>query len=185
MRRRQLSRYDPGSQTLTTVRNDGTFNANTQERSPEELMRCTRRLFIIMGAVVVAACEKEPATSDVTVSITSPAEGDTVTGPAVHITLDATGIEIAPAAAARPETAHHHLYLDVDFPPVNNAIPMGAAGIIHLGQAEKEYHWENVPPGPHRIIAVLADPGHLPLTPWVTDTVNFVVREPTVTTSRR
>jgi hypothetical protein len=129
----------------------------------------------IGACAILAACNKEPATSDVTVSITSPAEGDTVSGSAVHITLDATGIEIAPAADARPETAHHHLYLDVDFPAVETAIPMGATGVVHLGQAQKDYHWENVSPGPHRIIAVLADPGHLPLKPWVTDTVNFVV----------
>lgn len=133
---------------------------------------------MITACIVVAACAKKAETSDVTVSITSPANGDTVTGSAVHITLDATGIEIAPAAAARPETAHHHLYLDVDFPEVENAIPMGSAGIVHLGQAQKEYHWENVTPGPHRIIAVLADPGHIPLRPWVTDTVNFVVVAP-------
>jgi hypothetical protein len=132
----------------------------------------------VASCAVIAACSKEPATSDVTVSITSPAEGDTVSGSAVHVTLDATGIEIAPAADARPETAHHHLYLDVEFPQLDGAISMGVPGVIHLGQAQKEYHWENVPPGPHRIIAVLADPGHIPLRPWVTDTVNFVVVAP-------
>ena len=131
--------------------------------------------------VVAVACAKEPATSDVTVSITSPAEGDTVSGSAVHIMLDATGIEIAPAADARPETAHHHLYLDVDFPATEAMIPAGAPGIVHLGQAQKEYHWESVTPGPHRIIAVLADPGHIPLRPYVTDTVNFVVAAPAAT----
>jgi hypothetical protein len=139
------------------------------------------RLHYVITLVLCAAlsaCSKKPETSDVTVSITSPAEGDTVSGSAVHVTLDATGIEIAPAADARPETAHHHLYLDVDFPQLDGAIPMGVAGVVHLGQAQKEYHWENVPPGSHRIIAVLADPGHLPLKPWVTDTVNFVVAAP-------
>ena len=137
-----------------------------------------RRTGLLVACLVVAACAKKPETSDVTVSITNPANGDTVSGAAVHITLDATGIEIAPAADARPETAHHHLYLDVDFPGSEAAIPMGSAGIVHLGQAQKEYHWENVAPGPHRIIAVLADPGHIPLRPYVTDTVNFVVKTP-------
>lgn len=132
----------------------------------------------LVGCVALAACSKKAETSDVSVSITSPSEGDTVTGSAVHITLNATGIEIAPAAEARPETAHHHLYLDVDFPQAETAIPMGTAGVVHLGQAQKEYHWENVAPGPHRIIAVLADPGHIPLRPYVTDTVNFVVKAP-------
>jgi hypothetical protein len=137
-----------------------------------------RYVIILVLCAAVSACSKKPETSDVTVSITSPAEGDTVSGSAVHITLDATGIEIAPAADARPETAHHHLYLDVDFPQLDGSIPMGVAGVVHLGQAQKEYHWENVPPGPHRIIALLADPGHMPLRPWITDTVNFVVAAP-------
>lgn len=143
------------------------------------MTRLTQRLaMVVILSAAVACSKKEPETSDVTVSITSPAEGDTVSGSAVHITLNATGIEIAPAADARPETAHHHLYLDVDFPQAENAIPMGVGGVVHLGQAQKEYHWENVTPGPHRIIAVLADPGHIPLRPWVTDTVNFVVVAP-------
>lgn len=142
------------------------------------MIRLTQHLAVMVILTAAVACSKKPETSDVTVSITSPAEGDTVSGSAVHITLDATGIEIAPAADARPETAHHHLYLDVDFPQSEAMIPAGAPGIVHLGQAQKEYHWEAVTPGPHRIIAVLADPGHIPLRPYVTDTVNFVVAAP-------
>ena len=140
----------------------------------------------IAACFLAAACaKKEAETSAVTVSITSPSEGDTLTGSAVHITLAATGIEIAPAADARPETAHHHLYLDTDFPPSENPIPMGSAGVVHLGQAQTDYHWENVAPGPHRIIAVLADPGHIPLRPWVTDTVNFFVKAPADTATKK
>ena len=144
------------------------------------MFRVTKRMpGLIVAMVFVAACaKKEAATSDVTVSITSPAEGDTVSGTAVHITLGATGIEIAPAADARPGTAHHHLYLDVDFPQVEAAIPMGAAGVVHLGKAQTEFNWDSVPPGPHRIIAVLADPGHIPLKPYVTDTVHFFLKAP-------
>ena len=149
------------------------------------MTRIVGRSIAIAAGIAVSACAKEPATSDVTVSITSPANGDTISGSAVHITLDATGIEIAPAADARPETAHHHLYLDVDFPQVENSIPMGVTGVVHLGQAQKEYHWENVAPGPHRIIAVLADPGHIPLRPWVTDTVNVVVTAPPADTTTK
>lgn len=153
------------------------------------MFRVTSRIpGLVVAMVMVAACAKkeDAAKSEaVSVSITSPTEGDTITGSAVHITLGSSGIEIAPAAEARPETAHHHLYLDVDFPQVENPIPMGQPGIVHLGQAQKEYHWENVAPGPHRIIAVLADPGHIPLRPWVTDTVNFVVKAPADSTTKK
>ena len=142
------------------------------------MSQVSRSIGLITMCVALAACTKEPATSDVSVRITAPADGDTVAGTAVHITLGASGIEIAPAADARPETAHHHLYLDVDFPLAEAPIPMGSAGVVHLGQAQTDYHWENVAPGPHRIIAVLADPGHIPLRPWVTDTVNIVVTAP-------
>jgi uncharacterized protein DUF4399 len=141
--------------------------------------------WLAVGLIALACAKKEPESSAVSVSITSPTEGDTITASAVHITLGSTGIEIAPAAEARPETAHHHLYLDVDFPQAETAIPMGTAGVVHLGQAQTEYHWENVAPGPHRIIAVLADPGHIPLRPWVTDTVNFFVKAPGDTTVKK
>ena len=149
------------------------------------MTRLSQRLALVVVLSAAAACSKKPETSDVTVSITSPAEGDTVSGSAVHITLNATGIEIAPAADARPETAHHHLYLDVDFPQSEATIPMGVAGVVHLGQAQKEYHWEGVTPGAHRIIAVLADPGHIPVRPYVTDTVNFVVVAPPTDTATK
>lgn len=149
------------------------------------MSRLISRAYAAFACVVTAACAEKPATSDVAVSILTPTEGSTVSGTAVHITLDATGIEIAPAADARPETAHHHLYLDADFPQLEGAIPMGVAGVVHLGQAQTEYYWENVAPGAHRLIAVLADPGHIPLRPFITDTVNFTVSAPADTAARK
>ena len=151
------------------------------------MSRITPRILWIGAALVVAACMKkeEPATAEVSVRITAPAEGDTIRDNAVHITLGATGIEIAPAADARPETAHHHLYLDTDVPTGEVPIPMGVPGVVHLGMAQTEYHWQNVTPGPHRIIAVLADPGHIPLKPLVTDTVNIVVVAPADSTTKK
>jgi hypothetical protein len=94
----------------------------------------------------------------------------------VHVTLSASGVELAPAAEERPGTAHHHLFLDVDTGPLDQKIPAGVAGIIHLGRAQTEFHWDSVAPGAHRIIAVLADWQHVPLLPGVTDTVRFVVQ---------
>lgn len=137
----------------------------------------TRRLCLLLSAVaaITACSEAAPA---ITATITSPAQGDTITGTSVHITLAHSGIELAPAAEARAGTAHHHLYLDTEFPQLENPIPAGMSNIIHLGMAQTEYTWENVPPGTHRIIAVLADPAHVPLLPWVTDTLDIVVVAP-------
>ena len=126
-------------------------------------------------ALVVACSKAGPA---VTVTITSPAEGDTVGAADVRITLGVSGIELAPAAEQRPGTAHHHLYLDSDFPALDSPIPAGQPAIVHLGQAQTEYLWQGAAPGAHRVIAVLADPAHVPIKPHVTDTVNFVVSVP-------
>src|SRR6266576_4605433 len=84
-------------------------------------------------AVLVAACGRKQS-SPASVTIDSPAAGDTVRGSAVQITLTARGIELAPAADERPGTAHHHLFLDVDTGPLDRAIPAGITGIIHLGR---------------------------------------------------
>jgi len=110
------------------------------------------------------------------VSIDTPAAGDTVRGTAVHVTLTAQGIPLAPAADEKPGTAHHHLFLDVDPGPMDQKIPAGVTGIIHLGRAQTEFHWDSVSPGTHRIIAVLADWQHVPLPGAATDTVRFVVQ---------
>lgn len=130
--------------------------------------------FLFGTALLLAACGRK--SSQVSVKIDSPTNGDTVRGTAVHVTLTARGVELAPAAEERPGTAHHHLFLDVDTGPLDRAIPAGVTGIIHLGRAQTEFHWDSVAPGPHRIIAVLADSKHVPLVPPATDTVHFVVQ---------
>lgn len=166
----------------------GTGNRTESTRGEHGRWQC---LAAVAGVLLWAACggaADDAATADsaapsapggaggaVSVSITMPAEGDTVRGNAAHVMLSASGIELAPAAQQRPGTAHHHLYLDTDVGDSTAAIPMGQANVVHLGQAETEYHWANLTPGSHRIIAVLADPLHVPLRPLVADTVTFVV----------
>lgn len=130
-------------------------------------------LAVTLGTMVLAvACGRATRPA---VTIDTPAAGDTVRGSAVHVTLSARGIELAPAAEERAGTAHHHLFLDVDTGPLDQEIRAGITGIIHLGRAQTEFHWDSVAAGPHRIIAVLADWRHVPLVPPVTDTVQFVV----------
>ncbi len=112
------------------------------------------------------------------VKITAPAPNAVVTGTSVHVTLAATGIEIAPAAEHKPGTAHHHLFLDTDVSAGDMPIPAGMKGIVHLGKGQTEFTFDSVSAGPHRLIAVLADPNHVPLKPMVADTVRFTVKAP-------
>ena len=128
-------------------------------------------------AVLAIACgNNRNGNVQPSVVIDSPVTGDTVHGTAVHVALAAHGVELAPAADERAGTAHHHLFLDVDPGPVDQKIPSGVTGIIHLGRAQTEFHWDSVAPGAHRIIAVLADWQHVPLPGAAADTVRFVVQ---------
>lgn len=124
-------------------------------------------------AALIAACRTTPQAR---VTIDMPAEGDTVRGSAVHVMLSASGIELAPAAEERAGTGHHHLFLDVDPGPLTEEIPAGIPGVIHLGRAQTDFHWDSVAPGSHRIIAVLGDWKHVPLVSAGADTVRFVVQ---------
>jgi hypothetical protein len=44
-----------------------------------------------------------------------------------------------------------------------------------MGDGSSEYIFEGVAPGEHRLIDVLADGVHMPLQPWVVDTIRFTV----------
>ncbi|MGH7605909.1 MAG: DUF4399 domain-containing protein [Gemmatimonadales bacterium] len=133
-------------------------------------------LACLFGAAVWLTACRGASPPPAGVTIDSPAEGDTVRGSAVHVMLSARGIELAPASEERPGTAHHHLFLDVETGPLDQEIPAGVTGIIHLGRAQTEFHWDGVAAGAHRIIAVLGDWSHVPLVPPATDTVRFVVQ---------
>ena len=109
------------------------------------------------------------------VKITSPQNGATVTGP-VKVTLQATGVEIVPATVERAGTGHHHLFVDHDLTPINDTIPKGTTGILHLGRGQTEFVLDSLKPGPHRVIAVVGDWRHIPLSPLVADTVTFTVK---------
>lgn len=109
------------------------------------------------------------------VKITSPTKGATVASP-VLVKLTAVGVRITPATVEEPGTGHHHLFVDHDLTPFSDTIPRGKTGIIHLGRGQTEFQLDSLAPGPHRVIAVIADWRHVPLNPPVVDTVTFTVK---------
>ena len=115
------------------------------------------------------------ATMVPTVEILSPVEGDTVSLP-FTVRLRADGLTIVAATGIRQEgEGHHHLVIGPEFPAADLPIP-GGPGYIHMGSGVSEWSIDSLPPGPHRIIAVLAWGDHVPVTSAEADTVNIVVR---------
>lgn len=150
------------------------------------------RFFLLAAGLTLAACSDEPADDTAetaappapepaemvaTVNIVSPAEGDTVDGPAVTVQLATDGVRIVLAGDTTTGTGHHHLYLDDDLTPADQPVPTVPGSIIHMGDGSTEYTFEDVPAGEHRLIAVVGDGVHVPLQPWVVDTVTFTVRQ--------
>jgi hypothetical protein len=108
--------------------------------------------------------------------IESPADGATLDGPNLEVTLRVEGISIVPAGQQEPMSGHHHIFLDADVSEPGVPIPSVPGEIVHMGDASSTYTFENVEPGEHRIIAVVGDWQHVPLQPWVVDTVLVTIR---------
>jgi len=130
---------------------------------------------LVLGAVVLLPAAAAAQAGHAKVKIVAPANGATVSAP-VKVVLEATGVEIVPATVERPGTGHHHLFVDHDLTPVDDTIPRGVTGILHLGRGQTEFVLDSLKPGPHRVIAVVANWKHIPLKPLVVDTVRFTVK---------
>ena len=122
----------------------------------------------LLGLMLVA-CSDSPS-----VQIVLPAEGPFEEGSSVMVTLEVSGLTIAIAGTTDPGTGHHHLMVDRDLPVGGLLIP-SFPGQVHLGQGQVEYEIEGLDAGEHRVIAVVGDGTHVPLDPWVVDTVTFVI----------
>jgi hypothetical protein len=118
------------------------------------------------------AAEAETAAG--TVTIVTPTNGALINGSTVTVQLSST-VQILPAGDLSPSSGHHHLYLDADLTGATEPVPTVPGSIIHMGDASSTFVFEDVPPGEHRLIAVVADGVHVPLQPWVVDTVTFTV----------
>lgn len=109
------------------------------------------------------------------VFIVQPADGAEVDAGPLLVVMEAEGVEIVAAGNMDAGTGHHHLIVnaDVDW---SLPIPNDPGVHYHMGLAQTEFTLEDLPPGGHRIIAVVADGVHIPLDPPVSDTVTVVVR---------
>ena len=124
-----------------------------------------------------------PVGSAPRVTILSPPDSEVFTGRSVPVVLQAEGVDVG--------TAHYELFLDRDLTPMDSVASApapppppapaaaGARGgvVAHLTRGRSWHTFEGVLPGSHRLIAVLADPKHVPLKPLAADTVVFVVRQ--------
>ena len=127
-----------------------------------------RSRLALLGLMLVACSDSA------SVQIVLPAEGPFEEGSSVMVTLEVSGLTIASAGTTDPGTGHHHLMVDRDLPVGGLPIP-SFSGQVHLGDGQVEYEIEGLDAGEHVVIAVVGDGTHIPLDPWVVDTVRFVI----------
>lgn len=109
------------------------------------------------------------------VIIREPRDGAELAVGPVRIVLSAENIQLAPAGEDRAGTGHLHLFINQPVTDIGVAIPAGAEGIVHLGQAQTSHELTALRPGEYTVIAVLGDFAHRTIA-QTTDTVRFRVR---------
>ncbi len=109
------------------------------------------------------------------VMIVEPADGAEVDAGPVLFVMQTEGLEIVQAGNMDAGTGHHHLIVDGDV-DWELPIPNDPGVHYHMGLAQTEFTLEDLTPGEHRVIAVVADGVHIPLDPPVADTITITVR---------
>jgi hypothetical protein len=125
-------------------------------------------------AAASGAIQRTPRPAAAKLYIISPANGDTLSNP-VTVRFGLTGMGVAPAGVATPDTGHHHLIVDAPIPPLDAPLPKDDKH-IHFGGGQTEATLE-LAPGQHTIRLVLADKDHVPHDPpLLSDPVIFTVK---------
>lgn len=106
-----------------------------------------------------------PAPEDACAYIIWPHDGERIPGGEFSIQFGLRKAGVAPAGVEKEFTGHHHLLINTDLPPLDEAIPSDD-NHIHFGRGQTEY-FVQLPKGRHTLQLLLADHNHVPHTPPV------------------
>ena len=120
------------------------------------------------------AIARTPRPAEAKLYIISPQNGETVSSP-VTVRFGLTGMEVAPAGVASPNTGHHHLIIDSPVPASDAPLPKDDRH-LHFGAGQTEASVA-LTPGKHRLQLVLADKDHVPHDPpLVSEPITITVK---------
>ncbi len=126
--------------------------------------KVTLFLILICYAFITSIQAETPTVPDKYVYIISPANGEVVHSPLL-VKFGLRGMGVAPAGVEKENTGHHHLLIDVDFPPLDKEIPSDR-NHIHFGTGQTQTRLE-LQPGKHTLQLLLGDHNHVPHQPPV------------------
>lgn len=106
-----------------------------------------------------------PAPENAQVYFIWPHDGTVIHGGKFWVRMGLRNMGVAPRGTNIPNTGHHHLLIDTDLPPMDEAIPSDR-NHLHFGAGETEAQVE-LPPGKHTLQLLLGDQDHKPHDPPV------------------
>lgn len=116
------------------------------------------------AATAPAEMPRTPAPPGAAVFFITPVDGEVVSSP-VTVKFGISGMAVAPAGDATPNTGHHHLLIDTELADASLPVPTDA-NHQHFGKGQTETELE-LAPGEHRLQLVLGDANHVPHDPPV------------------
>ncbi len=121
-------------------------------------------VLVSMPVGAPAQSERTPAPEGVRLYFISPKDDAKLASP-VAVRFGLSGMGVAPAGVAYPNTGHHHLLVDAEVPPVDRPVPADEHH-IHFGAGQTEVRLE-LAPGRHTLQLLLGDHNHVPHDPPV------------------
>ena len=109
--------------------------------------------------------KRTPAPADAYCYIGWPNDGETLHKRHFKVWFGTRNFGVAPAGVDKPNTGHHHLLIDTDLPPLDEAIP-NDKNHLHFGAGQTETYID-LPPGTHTLQLLMGDANHVPFDPPV------------------
>lgn len=139
-----------------------------------------RRAAMVVAGTLAAGLLAWPVVSGAQgaakVTITSPREGSTVTGPKVDVKLKIENFTTVDAGSpVKAGEGHAHVLVDRE-PKAGEVLPTTDPSVVHFGKAPYDARSIDLTPGKHTLIAVLGDSSHKVLEPVVSHRVTITVR---------
>lgn len=121
-------------------------------------------MMVCVFAINTAHAERTPAPKDAQVYIVWPADGAVIHGGKLWVRMGLRGAGVAPKGADKPHVGHHHLIVDAELPPMDEAIPSDR-NYLHFGGGQTEARLEGLSPGKHTLQLLMGDHDHVPHDP--------------------
>jgi Domain of unknown function (DUF4399) len=126
-------------------------------------------------ATNLMADERSPAPKGAKVFFVDLKDGQTIPAKSI-IRFGISGMALAPAGTAKPNTGHHHLLIDTGLPPLDEPIPSDFTH-LHFGKGQTEVELA-LTPGEHTLQLLLGDHNHMAHNPPVVSDVIHVFVDP-------